>query len=248
MPHQNKQGQGQKFKSRDLSEKRSHRKRQSVRSAEEQEPESSRRSEGDEDVNSQEDECEKKEGQQQGDHFGLSSAEPASSTRRRRAYSNSPPAATSRPMNSGYGSAVKTVFWVKFLIRPSASSTSRRSFSRMPSGRRRAGQNRQGDVNGVAEKNTGKTLGDHAGNAGPFDGPRGELPGRAAPEVAAGDQNVARRDSPGKIRVNVFHAVAAQLGRVAHVGTAGRNDAVGIDMISEYMRTSLDHDCATSRG
>ena len=56
------------------------------------------------------------------------------------------------------------------------------------------------------------------------------LAARAAAEVLVGDEDVARLDLADEPGVEVLHAVLGELGRVARVEVARRDDDVGVDV------------------
>ena len=101
-------------------------------------------------------------------------------------------------------------------------------------GRFRTFQNREADVDGVAIEDPGKGTGDDAADAGGFQGQRGMLSGGAAAEVAAGYHNVTRLKTVYKGRVDVYHGVAGQFLRIEGVQISGRNDDVGIYVVTVF--------------
>src|SRR5574341_1496715 len=94
-------------------------------------------------------------------------------------------------------------------------------------------QDRQADVNRVAEEDARKRLGDDGGHAGGFDADRRDLARRAAPEVRLGDDHVAALHLPDERRVSVFHAMLGQFARVGGVAVPGRDNGVRVNVLAE---------------
>jgi len=63
----------------------------------------------------------------------------------------------------------------------------------------------------------------------------------AAAEIAAGDDDVARRDPPGEVRVDVLHQILRQRGSIQGVALAPRrDDVIGVDVVAEAMASVRD--------
>ena len=110
-------------------------------------------------------------------------------------------------------------------------------------GGRRADHDRQAGVDGVAVEDAGERGGHDARHAGRLDGHRRVLARAAAAEVLGGDDDVARLHALDEPGVDVLHAVGAELGGVARVQVARRDDDVGVDVAPEPVdRAFEDHD------
>jgi len=62
----------------------------------------------------------------------------------------------------------------------------------------------------------------------------------AAAEVLAGDDDVAGPHARDEPRVDVFHAVPGELGRVVGVEVPGRDDDVGVDVAAVLVDRALE--------
>ncbi len=74
------------------------------------------------------------------------------------------------------------------------------------------------------------------------------LPRRAAPEVLACNNDVARLDLTRKLRVGILHAVFLQHVRVRGAQVTGRDDGVGIHVVAEFICLALEDHLTTSCG
>src|SRR5699024_2064734 len=97
------------------------------------------------------------------------------------------------------------------------------------------------DVDGVAVENPGEAGRDDAGRAAGLDGHGGVLPGGAAAEVPAADDDVAGLDRGGVACVNVLHAVLGQLLGRGGVQVPGGDDDVGIHIVAVFKNSSTGH-------
>src|SRR5215471_8795645 len=121
-------------------------------------------------------------------------------------------------------------------------------------GRLRRLEDRVAQVDRVAEEDAGERVRDDTRDAGAADGDRGDLAGRAAPEVGAADHDVAGRHlarPAALVTGHALHRVLAELLLVQGVDRVlGRDDLVGVDVVAERPGPASEHGCRrhTPRG
>jgi hypothetical protein len=94
---------------------------------------------------------------------------------------------------------------------------------------------RKTNVDAVAVKDPGKTLGQNRSGAGHFDDGGGMLPARSLPEVLTGHHEVPVLDQIGKFRTSVFKNMFCKLREVrTEVKEPSRRDEVSADVVPEF--------------
>src|SRR5438105_1471662 len=106
-------------------------------------------------------------------------------------------------------------------------------------------QDREAEVDRVAEEDARERVGHHHAHARAADRHRRDLARRAASEIGAGHQDVAGADLLGPailVAGHAFHRVLAQLPLVQRVDRVlGRDDPVGVDVVAEGPGAAADH-------